>query len=134
MYVPFISIYLLYPMYIQGISSCRYTTYILDIYQVYQQLFQTRFFGMPWQLVSVNEHVCVCDQEGVIPHATRATRPWGKGCQQKAQADLPFLPPLPAPQASFLLFATTTGLQGVASASAASSSPPAALASSLSSS
>ncbi len=76
-------------MYIQGTSSCRYTTYILGMYQVYQPLFQTRFFSRPGSLVSVNAHMGVGNHEAVIPHATRATRSGGKGCQQKAQADLP---------------------------------------------
>jgi hypothetical protein len=44
-------------MYIPGISPWRYIMYILGIYQVYQHLFQTRFFSSPLLLVSVNEQI-----------------------------------------------------------------------------
>jgi hypothetical protein len=63
---------------IPGILPKRCTMYILGIYQVYQQLFHTRFFSRPGQQVSANVHTCVGDQEGIIPHATRATRPGEK--------------------------------------------------------
>ncbi len=58
------SIYTLYTKHIQGMVPCRYTTYILGIYQVYQQLFQTRFFGSPgsWSL-SMRTRVWVIKRE-----------------------------------------------------------------------
>ena len=71
-------IYYVYTSYIPGISTA-----------VSNQIFlQAR------QLVSVNAHTCLGDQEGFIPHATRATRPGGKAASKCSGR-----PPTPAASA-----------------------------------